>query len=202
MLRGNYTGKFVSFYDGAESSLLSADIALIDSGEGSHDTYPYASTAVVADNYDEMNLQIHAQTLPSGNKVAFGVFLSADLEKRSLLFRCSGAICIDASTGEYMVYPLFGRTDASTVTSTKAGTANLLDKWIILPNFRGHTGAFSSCSFNEDVYGKYLSDGEIWCIAWVIENISGGDITSLRVSSNLEFQKLANNLEVFKPDRI
>jgi hypothetical protein len=58
----------------------------------------------------------------------------------------------------------------------------------------------STMSINEQILGKYVSDGEAWCFGVFCKNFSGGALTVYQQIS-LRITKFGTNTDVFRPDR-
>jgi len=203
MIRPNLTGDIVRYSDPTLTSLADAEIVLVDSAASSRDIYPYAYTATVSDDYEEANYNLIEKTSKSAMKLVYGIFLSADNNKKNLLFNASVSVNAETVDSRVLIYPIFGRTTASTVTSTKAGTANVLDNYIILPHILSHcdTAAAIAMNMNTQILGLYKSTGEIWCLGVVIANVSGADRV-LNLECSMQLTKHGTTTDVFKPDRI
>jgi hypothetical protein len=201
MIRPNLVGCNVHYEEPAETSLTTADIAAIDSTRNSHDFYPYAYTATIDDNYDEQSYLIGAQTLPTLQKLTFGLFLSPDLEKQGLIFNVNGHIAGDFGDSLIHAFFVFGRTASDVVTSSKVAQSNLLEDYVILPaSAIGKTSVNQSYSIDRQVYARYVSDGSNYFFGICVQSHSGSDKT-VSLQASLQFAKFGANLDCFRPDR-
>jgi hypothetical protein len=131
MIRPDLVGRNLLYNDPTNVSFTTAELGLIDSSRDTRTMYPYAHTATLADNEDEVNIDIAGQDIASSSKVAFGLFLSKELTKGNMLFNIQACVSGNTTNTAIQWYPFFGRTSSSTITSTKATTANELDNYII-----------------------------------------------------------------------
>ena len=158
----NLSGPKVYLDDPAFVDFTGAELALIDSSDASATVYPYAYTATVAEDFDETNCSLLNVNIAANQKVAFGVFLTSDDEKGNLMFEISGAVAGTMSPS-IVTYAIFGRCNASTVTSTKAGTANQLSTYTLLPGRRQYGNTESEFSFQQQVFAYNSNSTNPFC---------------------------------------
>jgi len=199
MIRANLNDKHIQYSDPTQVTLSNAEMQAIDTAT-SWALYPYAHTATVEDSHQECTIYI-ADDIPASNKFGIGVFLSTDKALGNLLFNVNGALQGYQGSNSLHIFPFFGRTDATSVTSTKVATANLLDNYIILPQKKMIYSDQYATSFNESILGYEHASDEIWCCGWVFQNLSGGDIT-FRAEGNININKFSEVVACYKPDRI
>lgn len=207
MKRSNLVGNHILLEDQGDKTFTNAIVDAIDSASNSIDVYPWCKSATVQEYRDSHNFHSlgYATTLAQGQKVAFGVFLTADNDKGNLVFDVNGCINIQRDGTNVSVYPIFGRTYASTLTQSDAAASNLLDHYIILPfglnpvyevtNFQDY------CTFKNSILSIELSDGYIYCLAWVIESHNSGADVGMIFHASLDIQKYSSVTNVYRPDR-
>jgi len=126
MIGPELIGNQIYFDTPAETELTNAEIVLVDSTHDSFDFYPYAYTATVDEFKDEHIYGSGTQaqvTFKSQMRLTLGVFLTGDAEKGAYLVQVEGSTVLHGATSTIPFY-VIGRTAASSVTSSKAGTAN------------------------------------------------------------------------------
>jgi len=203
MLRPSFTGNIHYMKNPAVTALTTANIIAIDGASGAGTVFqPYAYTATVVDDKEEHNYCIDGQDLGANLKVCFGIFLSAEDTKRNMMFNIQGALSYKGSSHSVKIYPIFGITNATTVTSTLIAQANDLDYWKIISCEGVSAGASAKfITFNTQIVIEGRSDAKLKCLAWVLDNESGAGSTNY-VLSSLSMQKYTETTDVFKPDRI
>jgi len=208
MIRPNFIGPKALYLNPSYVQFSSAELALVDSVLTSHVIQPYAYTATVNDNYDAVNIGFDDSTTGSDivayRRVAFGLFLSPENEKKNLIFQVSGQASISLEDAGYMYGNFFfGRkaTD-NTVVSSKAAASNDLAKWMVLPNAtHAATSNFGMAhSIETDVFSLELSGGYVYCFGYMISNPGAGNIT-MHGTISLAVRKYNTELGVFRPSR-
>jgi len=210
MIRPNFVGSKVLYNNPSSVSFTTADVALIDEGLDTSLCSPYAYTATVRDDIDSINYRLPAAgvDLLTIQQVSMGLFLSPDNEKNNLLFQVSGAanIIVNGSTSFHSSF-FFGRKATNnTVSSTKAGVANTLDKFILLPTSRANTLNSATTislvgdSIEKEILSIYSSGAYVYCFGFIIRNYSGSTIT-MKGSIDLSFRKYQSEIGVFRPSR-
>jgi len=192
MLQPNLRGSMAHNIHAAPVDFLTADLALIDSDIYSKTYLPYAYTATVADDSDGVSYTIAtaAQAIADDQKVALGLYLSADNEKGNLVFNLQGSVSARYSANDVSTFFIFGRRDGA-VTSTKAGTANQLGRNIILPldTISQDDGlVFASINQSIIIQCDTTDTAVAYCFALVMENETGGAVTA-KMESTLSMQK-------------
>lgn len=191
-----------------ETIFTNANVDAIDTATTSTDVYPHAYTATLSDQYDTHNWRTVATDvdLAAISRFAFGLFLSSELlTKGPMLYSCKGALNFmgESLSAPLKVYPIFGRCNAATITSTVAGTANQLVNYIVLPMI-SCMDSLSSAQSNH----SYSVDTEIiHCgttgttplfFGWVIENNAPATAYNFDLmQSSLCFQKYNNDLPMY-----
>lgn len=112
-----------------------AEIALIGGFQNSQNLYPYAETAVVpVDNQNILVRNIADANIPAGQNLAFGAFVFPDLTKIAkgdgLYLQVCMSILVRASTASVVsimdLLPIIGRPVSGTIVSSKAAQSNQL----------------------------------------------------------------------------
>jgi len=175
-------------------------MALIDAAVSAHTIYPYARTASVPEVSNEENIFINLQDLALGMKIGTGIFLTPDNNKGNLMFNAQGSIVIGAASAGMSAYPIFGRTDASAVTSSKTGVENELAEYKMIAQSHFQSDNVLVVSFNTQIFGEWQDGANNWCLAWVIANTTGGAIT-FSANASLAIQKYSVATDVYRPER-
>lgn len=181
------------FDEPVSTTFTTADLAAISNSDSSADMYPYAHTATVAEYRQSANFQILGQDLDAMMKHVFGVFVSKQSEQfGNMLLSCIGQMSIRVVTANVAtVYPIFGRTNSSTITSSKAGNNNILDHYMVLPcKSFGHDGKAMHCSVEHDVIAMNQTDGEHFFFGFVVLNNNTSDVKAYMNASTT----IMNNL--------
>lgn len=199
----NKTGN-PDYYDKSSNVDFSqANLDAIDSSNASLNLYPYAQSATVQEDHDDTNLSIlGSYAMVAGQKIAFGLFLTPDNEKGSLMFHGDIAVEMNISDANVMLYGIYGRTNASAVVSSVVGNENLLSTYRYLRCNHSDMTNTKSLAYN----GQIFSDNEEagggsgynHVLGFVIENHSGGTPTIV-MRASMAFKKHGKNLSYYDP---
>lgn len=218
MFQPDFVGRQILYLNptGTGTKISTANLAAIDTTAGAMDVIsPYAYTATVRDDYDAQNfiLADAGADIVSGKRIAFGLFLSPDLEKKSLLWRVSGKALFSNLVGAnpHINFSFFfGRkaTD-NTVVSSLAGVNNQLAKYMLLPSQSNRylvspaSGSGAGFTMSDEIESQVftLDPGAtdyVYCFGFFMDNYGAADIT-LNGAVSLSVQKYRSELGVFMP---
>jgi len=210
MIRPNFIGAPALYFNPSSDKLSTANFAAIDATYTTDSISPYAYTATVAENYDAFNFKTDdaGSVLTAASRVAFGLFLTPDNEKKNLMFQLSGRVQLESlAGGRTGGFFFFGRKATNnTVVSDKTGVQNTLAKWVSLPaqNFLvGPNNAASnqlSESIQTELFSLELASAYVYCFGYAIDNYHTSNST-IRGSVDLAFRKYNSELGVFRPSR-
>jgi len=208
-MKPNIIGSKVLYLNPSTVAFSTAELAAIDTVDNSPDIYPYAYTGTVANNYDSYNIDLDACDIATQSKVSFGVFLSPENDKGSLLFQVNIAGKVyHSGSSAFSVEAFFGRKATNnTVTSSKAGANNLLSKYIVIPaqtwaNADG-AGKYCNISVNSELFSLSSAGEYVYCAGITVTNLSGSTAASLRDGLfTISLRKYNSELTVFEPSRV
>lgn len=205
MYKLDHVGSKVIYDDPGISSFSASEIAAIDYDSTSLLVYPYAHSATVNNEYDTWQFVVNdTEALLANRKLAFGLFLNSNAnEDGNLIFSCVGNISLShtAASHKTIVTPIFGRTFASTVTSSKAANSNLLDRYITLPFQGGGQGTYTShFGVSCEVVDVVKSDGEHYFFGFQITNTDTATNNSINFEAGLTFYKDIAGINAARPD--
>jgi len=141
MLKPAYVdGKSIIFGAPGQTIFSNANVDAIANLLTSTNIFPYAYSASLQSQYDEHNFRTTAidVDITALSRVAFGVFLAdsalGNQARENIIYSCRGSLKFySAAQGYVHAYPIFGRCNAGTITSTLVANANQLSKYIKLP---------------------------------------------------------------------
>lgn len=205
-MKPNVVGPKILYLNPSTDRFTTAEIALIDTNISATDIKPYAYTATVRDDYDAFNFATDdaGSTLVPSVRVAWGLFLSPQNEKGNLLFQLSGKAHFTSSLTGGLVSGgfFFGRKATNnTVTSSKAGTANTLDKFIILPSnsqIAPNVPGLIADSIQSEIFTLAVTGGYVYCFGYFLQNGAGSN-TTLLGKVDLAIRKWTEPINVFTP---
>lgn len=213
MIRANVIGPKVFYLNPGNTTFDSTIIAAVDSTctPDAANVKPYAYSATVRDDYDARNFFVSKgspATLISGQRLAFGLFLTPELSKGNLLFQLSGRLALQFDINYLNAHFFFGRkgTD-NTVVSDTASANNALDKYMILP-------ASNECATvddsSDDIYTVLNiqtelvtlaeSAGHVYCFGVMVDNLAGSNRT-FGMDCSLSIRKYGSEFSAFTPVR-
>ena len=157
-----------------------AEMAAIDTANSSDDLHPYSYKSSAGQKYENIIWQENTATPPevvAGHKFAVGTFLTNESnEKGNLMFTCNGSAQFATEQSvQILMFPFFGRTSASGITSSKAVPSNILAKYQILPCNYWFASNLVQVSWNVNVLNILDTDGENFVHGLCIQNQSGVD---------------------------
>lgn len=205
--RPNVIGSKILFQAVTETLFTNTIIDAIDAASTSTDIYPHAYTASLGTNSSHVWRSLAADVdLAALNRVAFGLFLGDEgSSKGNVIYNCQGSLKFTAEVASVInAYPIFGRCDASTVTSSTVAAANLLASYIILPMRSNiiNTGSSSQVinhfyGVSEDVIVTSSTVADPVFFGWVIENNSATAWNLDQINSFTQFGKYVADIEVY-----
>lgn len=210
MIRPNFIDSKTLYLNPGFDAFTTAEIALIDSPNSNNVVNPYAYTAAVREDYDAFNFYASdsGANLAAGQRVAFGLFLTADNLKGNLLFQLYGKARFNLSGTNTAIHGtfIFGRRAVSdVVVSSKAGPNNLLSTFIGVPSMSLVNTGLSTAgllvdSVETELFSLKLDAGFVYCFAYMMSNYSASPVTLLGGVS-LAFRKYQSEIGVFRPAR-
>lgn len=201
MIRPDFVGKKIIFEKPNKLMTTTSINAAVDSTIANADIYPQAYTETVNDNFDErIVLTDGACNIATGNKLAFGLFLSPENEKNGLMFNVSGGVFTRSGSGSVGITFFFGRQAGTTVTSSTGTPENQMEDYIVLGCEEGGYTNHRSVKLNEQIFAKRVGDGGNFVFGVLIRNLAGSD-DQLYLDLYLSFQKFGQNIDCFRPDR-
>lgn len=210
MIKPNFVGPKSFYLNPTIINLSTAEIAAIDTVFALGTVSPFAYTATVRDNYDTKNFFTDnaGSDLAADRRLAVGLFLSADNEKKNLLFQVSGKVIMNIAAGTAVVNGSFfiGRKATNnTVVSDLTAPQNTLAQFTLLPSQSGYrnststSNALLSDSIQSDVFALQLDGGFVWCFGYMLDNPSAATAaTGLRGTISLAFRKYNDPLDVYR----
>lgn len=203
-MKPDIMGKNEYFNEPGISSFSDAELAAIDTANAyqSRTLYPYAYTATVDSSKDERGYDMYQKVIVNLAGVGFGLFLSAEDDIESnLLFNVQMSINFSSDNNLFIIYPFFGLTDLTSVTSSKAAQSNLLDYHKLLNSRHTIIDEQHIIHVNETIECEPRTDSRLYCAGFHIINIAGSDKTC-HLRSNISFQKFNTVDNIHRPDNI
>jgi len=214
MIRPNFVGSPWMYLNPSADYFSTAELAAIDTAFDPAVVSPYAYTATVADDKDAFNFNMAAagSVLVAGMRVAFGLFLSPENEKKNLMWQVTGKAKLYGSGTGLATHGsfFFGRKATNnTVVSSKASANNTLASYMLLPsksvqmpNFPTTSGTTTVIvdSIQSNGFSLYLDAGYVYCFGYLLDNVTANNAT-LYGGINLSFRKYQSEIGVFRPSR-
>jgi len=213
MIRANVIGSKIFYLNPGNTTFDSTIIAAIDSTctPAAANVKPYAYSATVRDDYDARNFFVDkgtVGTIVSGQRLAFGLFLSPENNKGNLLFQLSGRLMCQFDINYLNAHFFFGRKATNnTVVSDTASANNALDKYMILPCTTESLSVddssddlFSVMNIQTELVTLSESDGYVYCFGVMIDNLAGSNRT-FGMDCSLSIRKYGSEFPAFIPVR-
>lgn len=179
-----------------------AELALIDDSYLGNAQKPNAYTATVKDDYESRRVFFNdPPDIATVMKAGFGLFLSNEGNlKGNMMFTCVASMnLIVETTPLFTAYALFGRTSASTITSSKSAADNALVNWAILPSSLQLEDNTLNLSVNTNVIAEAQTADEVFCFAVFLSNGTAGAV-SLIGGLHMTFIKDLMGIKVARAD--
>lgn len=197
-MKANVVGSKALYLNPGVTSFTTGELAAIDTTFAMATISPYAYTATVREDYDTRNFNFDdaGATLAFGNRVAFGLFLSADNSKKNLLWQFSGKSHIIFTGNTTQIHGAFfigRRATSDTVVSSKAAASNTLAAYALLPhNFSQFlANAYLVQSVETEGFTLELEDGFVYCFGYLIDNVSAATDILMKGGISLAVRKAA-----------
>lgn len=221
-IKPDYIGKKCLYLNPSEVSFTSAELALIDTAINPvvANISPYGYTSTVRDDYDTVRIVSAATNtaVVAANRASFGLFLSPENDKKNFLFQVTGTVrwTMTAAAGVYTNLQagfFFGRKATNnTVTSSKAGVNNTLEKVMFLPptsyNFSPITwdvsvpepvgGPSLICGIESEIFTLAEADKFVYCFGACLENCGSNNVNGI-FDISLSVRKYGKNLATYNP---
>ena len=214
-LRPNPIGPKSLYFGPGLSQLSTANLANIQTYYGADPSTikPYAYTATVSAQYDTRNFMLDdsGSSLVAGRRVAFGLFLTPENNKGSMLFQVSGSASFRTSASGSLGLRgafFFGRRNSSdTVVSSTSSANNPLTSYILLPldSISTMYSSAPACdlqhSTQTEIYAENSAkSGYVYCFGYYIENYNNADLLTYGGVS-LSIRKFTDDLGIYAPSR-
>lgn len=221
-MKPNVIGPKILYLNPSDDVFTTAQLAAIDTAYwpvvGNYS--PYAKSATVRDDYDTGRfLSDTAATSNIAGKMrnSFGLFLSADNNKKNLLWQLSGSIYVSVIdtidvTQNLRTSFFFGRKATNdTVTSSKSAVSNTLEKVMTLPAkvLSSHTGPLGATSGNgnsfyasieSELFSLEEAGKFVYCFGASIDN-TGSDALPCVFDISLSLRKFVTPMFVYNTER-